>query len=153
MGEHVAFAGTGRGCQPPKCGSSGSSKRASRNGTPTMDRARARVTARRTSAVRISRIACAHCADHFPQGDCGADERVDPQEQEAWTPHHVFAASSFAGAFTFELPEENCGPAGQHCADEYERARYGKDPAPPGRPRWLLFGELFFLCFRHVLTL
>ena len=82
----------------------------------------------------LAHIACARCADHFPQGDCGADERVDPQEQEAWTPHHVYAVNSCLGAFTFEFPEEDCGSAGQRREGKYERARYGKGPAQPRRP-------------------
>lgn len=28
----------------------------------------------------LTRIACAHCADHFPQGECNAHKRVDPQK-------------------------------------------------------------------------
>lgn len=44
-----------RARQPPGGGKYGSSKVASRNGTPTIDSARARVTERRTRTVRISR--------------------------------------------------------------------------------------------------
>ena len=72
-------------------------------------------------------IACARCADHLPQSDCGADERVDPQEQKARTPHKSFALSSL-GTKIFILPRKDGDSAGYHCAAKYEDARYEKGP-------------------------
>ena len=81
----------------------------------------------------LAHIALAHCADHLPQGYCGARESVDSQEQKARAPHKSFALSSL-GAKVFVLPRENGDSAGYRCADKYEDARYGKGADPPRSP-------------------
>lgn len=100
----------------------------------------------------LAHFAIARRTDHLPQGDRGARESVDSQEQKARAPHKNFALSSL-GAKVFVLPRENGDSAGYRCADKYEDARYGKGADPPRRPRWLPFVEFFFLFFRHAATL
>ena len=81
----------------------------------------------------LAHIALAHCADHRPQGYCGARESVDSQEQKARAPHKNFALPSL-GAKVFVLPRENGDSAGYRCADKYEGTRYGKGADPARRP-------------------
>ena len=81
----------------------------------------------------LAHFALAHCADHLPQGYCGARESVDAQEQKARAPHKSFALPSL-GAKVFVLPRENGDSAGYRCADKYEDARYGKGADPPRSP-------------------
>lgn len=82
---------------------------------------------------KLAHFAVARRTDHRPQGDRGAREGVDSQEQKARAPHKNFALSSL-GAKVFVLPRENGDSAGYRCADKYEDARYGKGADPPRSP-------------------
>ena len=82
---------------------------------------------------QLAHFALAHCADHLPQGYCGAREGVDSQEQKARAPHKNFALPSL-GAKVFVLPRGNGDSAGYRRADKYEDARYGKGADPPRSP-------------------
>ena len=81
----------------------------------------------------LAHFATARRTDHRPQGDRGARESVDSQEQKARAPHKSFALSAL-GAKVFVLPRGNGDSAGYRRADKYEGTRYGKGADPARRP-------------------